>query len=81
VADSPTLQARGRWRGLHRDGRLVYLPGSLLEQRWARRLATEAGVRLIDNPHQIAGDFPPPVEVAKKVARNRPGAPEAPNGA
>jgi hypothetical protein len=30
-------------------------------------------VRLIDNPHQIAGDFPPPVEVAKNVARKSAG--------
>jgi DNA processing protein len=64
-----------------RYGRPVYLPGSLLEQGWAQRLATQPGVHVIDDPHQIAAAFPRPPTSPRKSPENRPGAPQAPNGA
>jgi DNA processing protein len=64
-----------------RYGRPVYLPGSLLEHDWARQLATDPGVRVIDDPHQIAADFPPPPTSPKKSPENRPDAPQALNSA
>jgi DNA processing protein len=62
-----------------RYGRPVYLPGSFLEHDWARQLATEPGVRVIDDPHQIAADFPPPQTSPRKSPENRTGARAAPN--
>lgn len=47
-----------------RHGRPVYLPASLLEHDWARKLATQPGVRVIDDPDRIAADFPPPAPAA-----------------
>lgn len=64
-----------------RYGRPVYLPGSLLEQGWTRQLATEPGVRVIDDPHQIAAHFPPPQTSPRKSPENQTSATPAPNGA
>lgn len=47
-----------------RYGRPVYLPASLLEHDWARPLAGQPGVRVIDDPDQIAADFPSPAHKA-----------------
>jgi DNA processing protein len=61
-----------------RYGRPVYLPGSLLEHGWARDLAAHPRVDVIDDPHQIAADFPPPPTSPKKSPETQPGASEAP---
>jgi DNA processing protein len=47
-----------------RYGRPVYLPASLLEHDWARELASRPGVRVINDPQQIAADFPSPSPAA-----------------
>lgn len=47
-----------------RYGRPVYLPASLLEHDWACELAGQPGVRVIDDPQQIAADFPSPAPKA-----------------
>jgi len=64
-----------------RYDRPVYLPGSLLEHDWARQLATKSGVRVIDDPHQIAADFPPPPTSPKKSPENQTGFLQAPKNA
>jgi DNA processing protein len=65
-----------------RYGRPVYLPGSLLEHGWARDLAAHPRVHVIDDPHQIAANFPPPPTSQKsrqklnRAPQRRRGAPE-----